>query len=582
MRISVALALFFIISVHNCIAQYYLRGQIKNEKGEVLIGVKIYLFSHPNYSYASGSTGSFGLPTHLEVDTITLIHNGYETLKQAVATKNFHQLTMKMTTATASLMKNKLSSKTTNLIKEQHSFFNVNGESYSSLIENDFIATEKYPETGFALNIDRASYSNIRRFINNDVVPPRDAVRIEEMLNYFDFKPKAETPSQHQFLFHQNLTTCPWDAKNKLLFLQLTAPKLNLDTIPATNLVFLIDISGSMDKPNRLPLLQTGFKMLVENLREKDKVSIVVYGGGVYTILNPTKGNEKEKIFEAIDSLSAAGDTPGEAAIQTAYSVAQEAYIKGGNNRVILATDGDFNVGQTSEKALEELIAGYANSNIYLTCLGVGMGNYKDSKLEALAHKGKGNFAYIDNVYEARKVLVTEFTKTLYCVANDAWFNINFDKKSVKNYRLIGFDNKKAAIQDSDSELEGGEVGSGHSLLAIFEIETQDNNNETLSLGNAVLQYKLPNSLKTITNNYTLQNIGQSFANADSILKFATSVAMFGSLIKQSKFVKNYGFNDVYQLASTSANTKDFAQQEFLKLMQKAQKLFNYKKKEKR
>lgn len=578
---SAFFTLVIILTCQSLFAQFYLRGQIKNEKGDVLAGVKIYLHSRPNYSYSSGNSGTFGLPTPLEIDTITLVYSGYESFKQVVATRDYQNLVMKMLPATASLMKNRLASKTTNLIREQYSFFNANGESYSSLIENDFIATEKYPETGFGLNIDRASYSNIRRFISNDVIVPTDAVRIEEMLNYFDFRKKDEGLKEKEFTFHQNLTSCPWNDNSKLLFLQLNAPKLNLDSIPATNLVFLIDISGSMDKPNRLPLLQSAFKMLVENLREKDRVTIVVYGGGVFTALPSTKGDKKDIINAAIDSLSASGDTPGEAAIQTAYAEAFNSYIKGGNNRVILATDGDFNVGQVSEKALEDLISGYANSDIYLTCLGVGMGNYKDSKLEALAHKGKGNFAYIDNEYEARKVLITEFTKTMFSVANDAWLNINFNKSVIKDYRLIGFDNKKAAIQDSNSELEGGEVGSGHSLVAIFEITPSDVYKENQVFGTADLQYKLPKTDKVIHQPIELKNITQPFQLADSSLRFATSVAMFGTLVKQSKFIRNYSFSDVYNIASSCAKKTDYAQQEFLKLITKASKLYAYKKKKK-
>lgn len=560
-------------------AQYYLRGQIKDELGRVLPNVKINLFSKGNYSYQSGSSGGFGIPTHLEIDTITLSLVGYETLKKAVPTNQYQNLILKMLPATASLMKNKLSSKTKNLLKEQHSLFTANGESYSSLIENDFVNTNRYPETGFSINIDRAAYSNIRRFLNNDINVPTNAVRIEEMLNYFDFKnPNIPAPDKG-FLMHQNITTCPWNKATNLLFLELNAPKLNLEKVPPSNLVFLIDISGSMDKPNRLPLLQSAFKMLTDNLRSIDTVAIVVYGGGVYRALNPTSGAEKEFIKNTIDSLTAAGDTPGEAAIQTAYQSARSTFIKGGNNRVILATDGDFNIGITSEKALEDLIAQQMQSGIYLTCLGVGMGNYKDSKLETLAKKGNGNFAYIDNLYEAQKVLVTEFTKTMYAVANDAYLNINFNSDALKEYRLIGFDNKRASIEDSTSELEGGEVGSGHTMIAIFEITPQKENlDSTRILGKATLQYKLPNTTENAFQYLNLQSNVVDLNLADKKLQFATSVAMFGSLLKQSKYAENYNFTDVFKLASQAAKPNDFAQQEFLKLVQKAQKLYSNKK----
>jgi Ca-activated chloride channel family protein len=582
MKIILLGILFAILSVSNLSAQYYLRGEIKDEFGRTLAGVKINLYSKGNYSYSSGSSGTFGIPTPLAIDTIILTYQGYETLKRAVESQKYQNFVLKMLPATASLMKNKLSSKTKNLLQEQHSFFSANGESYSALIENDIIATSKYPETGFSPNIDRASYSNARRFLNNDINVPTDAVRIEEMLNYFDFRNNKDFASKEsKFVCNQYITTCPWNAESRLVFLKLNAPKLNLDTIPKSNLVFLIDVSGSMDKPTRLPLIQTAFKMLVDNLREIDTVTIVVYGGGVAKVLNPTSGAEKQIIKNVIDSLSASGDTPGEAAIQTAYFSAISSFIKGGNNRVILATDGDFNVGQTSEKALEELITSQMHYGIYLTCLGVGMGNYKDSKLETLAKKGNGNFAYIDNIYEAQKVLVTEFTKTLYAVANDAYLNINFNKEIIKEYRLIGFDNKRASIEDSTSELEGGEVGSGHTMMAIFEVIANNpaSLDSTKQVAKADLQYKLPNSDKIVHQKFNIQNNVLDLNHADSTLRFATSVAMFGSLLKQSKYAKNYNFMDVHSLASSSVRFNDYAQQEFLKLILKANKLYNIKKK---
>lgn len=574
--------IFLLIVVQISTAQYYLRGEIKNEKGEPLSNVKINLFSKGNFSYKSGSSGTFGIPVEVEADTITLTLQGYEILKQVVNTRTYQSFILKWLPATASLMKNKLSSKTKNLIKEQHSFFAANGESYSTLIENDFVKAQKYPETGFSLNVDRASYSNIRRFLNNNIIPPANAVRIEEMLNYFEYNNTPENTSTTQFNYNYTTTNCPWNPANKLLFLQLDAPRLDLTNVPPSNLVFLIDVSGSMDKPNRLPLLQTAFKMLVDNLRAIDTVSIVIYGGGVARVLNPTGGDKKEEIKNVIDSLTAAGDTPGEAAIQTAYATAKSCFIKGGNNRVILATDGDFNVGVTSEKALEELIAQQMQSGIYLTCLGVGMGNYKDSKLEALAKKGNGNFAYIDNEYEARKVLVTEFTKTLYAVANDAFLNISFNPEVVNEYRLLGFDNKRVAIEDSTSELEGGEVGSAHSMIAIFEINTIASINETqLPLANAVLQYKLPESLQQKQVQFPLYLKPIPFDTIDKDLKFATAVTMFGCLLKQSKHCKQYTFDNAFKLALGSINTNDYAKQEFLQLLQKANKLIGATKKKK-
>ena len=315
------------------------------------------------------------------------------------------------------------------------------------------------------------------------------------------------------------------------------------------------------------------------HLRERDTVAIVVYGGGVARILNPTSGAEKEVINKIIDSLTASGDTPGEGAIESAYRSARETFIKGGNNRVILATDGDFNVGQTSEKALEQLIIQQRQYGIYLTCLGVGMGNYKDSKLETLAKKGNGNFAYLDNTNEAQKVLVTEFTKTLYSVANDASLSITFNSDLVREHRLIGFDNKKTSIEDSTSELEGGEVGSGHSIMAIFEYSPQENVNVTSStLGKINLQYKAPKETSTTYQKFDIPNQLISLNSSDSTLRFATAVTMFGALLKQSKYAKNFSFTDTYKLALSAAKKNDYAQQEFLQLLQKANKIYNPRK----
>jgi Ca-activated chloride channel homolog len=560
-------------------AQYYLRGEIHNEKGTSLANVKILLFSKGNYPFFSGAYGSFGLPSSLSVDTISLFLDGYEPLKKAVKTSDYQNLVMKMQASTASISRPKLASFTKNLMQKESKFSFSANESYSNLIENDYIETNKYPETGFALNIDRASYSNIRRFINNESRVPSDAVRIDEMLNYFSFNDNSNTTKQ--FICNTQLTSCPWNVKNQLLFVNLLAPKVNVDKVPPSNFVFLIDVSGSMDRPTRLPLLQAGFKMLVDNLRSIDTVSIITYGGGVEQLLPATNGSDKAKIKAAIDSLYASGDTPGQDAIQTAYAAAKRSFIINGNNRVILATDGDFNVGQHTEPELEELIIGYRNSGIYLTCIGVGMGNYKDSKLEALAKKGNGNFAYIDNINEAQKIFVTEFTKTLYAVANDAFISVKFNDEFVKEYRLIGFDNKKDAVSDTTSELEGGEVGSGHSLMAVFEIiPTEKNNLDTLRtdrvdiLATMRLQYKLPNNDKYQYQNFDAPKNFITYSKASNNLRFATSVIMFGSMLKQSKFCQPYSWDEVIKLTTDCIEPTKPIHAEFMQLLKKAKKIY--------
>ncbi|MEO7530984.1 MAG: von Willebrand factor type A domain-containing protein, partial [Sediminibacterium sp.] len=530
------------LAINSAYSQFYLRGEIKDERGRLLEGVKINLVSRGAIPYFSGSGGTFGISTSIITDTIILNLDGYEAMRSVVDTRKFQNFQLKMLPTTAHLYNKKLSSVTTNLKAESSGMFPVMGESYSNLVENNFIDADKYPETGFALNIDKASYSNTRRFLNNQMLVPTDAIRIEEMLNYFNFIKPVDVCLPGQFSCKTKLTTCPWEESDRLLFINIAAPKLNLDSIPPSNLVFLIDISGSMDKPNRLPLLQSAFKLLTDNLREKDSITIVTYGGGVGIALAPTGGNNKKKIKEAIDSLVASGDTPGEGAIRIAYDLAKKTFIKKGNNRVVLATDGDFNIGQTSEKELEDMITGFKQTGIYLTCLGVGMGNYKDSKLETLAKKGNGNFAYIDNLQEAQKVLVTEFTQTMYSVANNAFLKISFTPGTIQEYRLIGFDNKKNAASDSTSELEGGEVGSGHSMMAIFQIKPykKDSIFYHKSFADISLQYKMPVTDEPRKQYFTVLYDPENINIVDSGYRFAAAITMFGSVLKQSRFVSKY------------------------------------------
>ena len=451
-------------------------------------------------------------------------------------------------------------------------------------MENHFIETEKFPAIGVALNIDRAAYSNIRRFINLGMAVPTDAVRIEEMLNNFNFGYQPPTGNS-TFNIKSTLTTCPWNEDHQLFFVNLFSKKLNLDSLPPSHLVFLIDISGSMDMPNRLPLLKSSFHMLAMNLREKDTVSIVIYGGAVGVMLFPTSGKEKVKICKAIDELEPGGSTPGESGIKLAYSIAKKHFIEGGNNRIILATDGDFNVGLKTEQELDELVSSNRKAGIYLTCLGVGMGNYKDSKIQMLATKGNGNFAYLDNYQEAEKVLMKEFTQTLYTVAENVFMNVKFDPRIVKQYRLIGFDNKVDALADSLSVIEGGEIGSGQTLIIAFELEPaskSDNNNSASDFAQVNLHYKLPFDTTGYELNEKFGYDPVPLNEVDQLYQFATSVIMFGSLLKHSGFTKNISWGDVLYHASESANPTDINQSQFTELVYKAKAFYSRSKKNKR
>ena len=526
--------------------QFYIRGEVKDESGNPLQNVNILLNS-TGYVYYTGSYGSFGILTNKNSDTLTFWLDGYQKEKKAVNSDNYVSVRLKLSSASSSnIHKNKLASFTKGLNKEMQKQWFTGDETYASLIENHFVNARSYPSTSLSLNIDRASYSNIRRFINTNTLVPPDAVRIEEMLNYFH-ETYSEPESGKAFEVRSVLTNCPWNQENELLFININSKKIDLDTLPPSNLVFLIDISGSMDMPNRLPLLQSAFRLLVNNLRPKDTVSIVVYGGTVGIKLYATSGAEKEKILKAIDELVPGGSTPGESGIKIAYNMAMMHYIKGGNNRVILATDGDFNVGAKTEDELNELISRRRQSGVYLTCLGVGMGNYKDSKIQTLARKGNGNFAYLDNFSEAEKVLLTEFTQTLYAVADNVYMNINFNPDYVKEYRLIGFDNKVGALNDTTSVIEGGEIGSGNSTVVAFEITPTLFNTDAVerdfspgSVANIKLQYRLPNDT---AQRQFLKSVPLTFVDFNSIdrsFRFSTSVIMFGSLLKASPIDKKY------------------------------------------
>ncbi len=567
--------------VQHANAQYYLRGEITDEKNQPLQNAKIVMQS-TRLIYYSGMSGAFGIDTRHLYDTLTVSLEGYETRVNPIKADLYQRIVMKVLPGNASRNRPKLISITKDMKEENKFRMYVNDESYFQLVENEYADASKFPNTGFALNVNKASYSNIRRFLNTQSTVPPDAVRTEELLNYFNIH-YHEPEHGEVFNIQSQLSSCPWSEHKQLLYLNVTAKKLDLERFPAGNFVFLIDNSGSMDMPNRLPLLKAAFQLLVKNLREKDTVSIVTYGGGVSIWLKPTSGGEKDKILKSIEELEAGGDTPGESGLMTAYKLAESSFIKGGNNRVILATDGDFNVGNFSEKALEDLITKEKQTGVYLTCLGVGMGNYKDSKLETLAKRGNGNFAYLDDIHEAEKVLVKELTQTFFAVADDVFMNIRFNPALVKQYRLIGFDNKKDAVADSTGELEGGEIGSGSSVMAVFEIQPEDlqqsaslNHNGELAWVN--MRYSLCGDTVHRQTKYTCPDNFIAFNDADKELQFATALTMFALKLKQSPYIKEADWDDIESIAAKSADPSNYLQQEFLQLIAKAKKVYNAKK----
>ncbi|HEY5406194.1 MAG TPA: von Willebrand factor type A domain-containing protein [Ginsengibacter sp.] len=580
---KVIFTFFFLALVCHTTAQYYIRGDVKDEKNQPLQNVKIYM-PGTRLIYRSGITGGFGIPSPNLYDSLIFSADGYEPRPLKIKTDVYQEITLKMLATSVSTQKQKLVSVTIGSEGRLNPTSYYNNESYSNIIENDFIKAANNPTTAFAMRIDKASYSNVRRFIDQDTKVPPDAVRIDEMLNYFNFNYKEPT-GKDVFRIESQVTDCPWNQTHQLLFLNLSGKKLNLDKVPSSNLVFLIDVSGSMDLPNRLPLLKEAFRLLVNSLRQKDTVSIVTYGGTVGVWLQPTSGDQKEKITKAIEELVASGDTPGEAAIRSAYRLANATFIKGGNNRIILATDGDFNIGQTTEKELEELIAKERQTGVYLTCLGVGMGNYKDSKIEVLAKKGNGNFAYLDDIREAEKVLVTEFTQTLYSIANDVYLTVSFNAGYVKEYRLIGYDNKRNVLAEKGDELEGGEIGAGTGNTAIFEIvpaNTDSTKPISSYFANVTLHYRPPSDTTGI---FITHICPQNYVPFDSIpksLQFASAVAMFGLKLRESEYIPDFDWDDIKHIATSSAEPGNYLENEFTGLVDKCKVLYYEKKKKKR
>ncbi|WP_295125779.1 von Willebrand factor type A domain-containing protein [uncultured Chitinophaga sp.] len=446
------------------------------------------------------------------------------------------------------------------------SFFD---ETYGQLYENKFLDAGIQGSSTIAIDVDRAAYSNMRRFIRTKEPMPVDVVRIEELVNYFHYD--YPCPGKDSiFGIYAAYADCPWKKKHNLLQIAIRAQQGNLDSLPPSNLVFLIDVSGSMGNPNKLPLLQAAFRVLTNNLRDKDKVAIVAYAGTPGVILSSTPGSQKGKILTAIDNLSAGGATAGEAAIKMAYQIAEENFVKDGNNRVILATDGDFNVGQTSDRDMEDLITQKKESGVLLTCLGFGMKDYKDSKLETLSSKGNGNFAYIDDLEEANKVFAREFGSTLFTVAKDVRAQVCFNPARVKSYRLLGYENKSLKDdEDSTGKIVGGIVGAGHCVVAMYEIVPADNpNTDDSLLSNVKIWYRTP---LDSTERFLQQNITSpltNFITASNDFRFASAVTLFGMLVRKSAYKGEGDVKMVLDIAKKSLGKDEGKyREEFLKLV---------------
>jgi len=463
-----------------------------------------------------------------------------------------------------------------------------NTEEYDGINENIFHSALQNPLSTFSIDVDAASYGNIRRFINNGQRPPKDAVRIEEMINYFQYDyplPKNNDP----FSIYTEVASAPWNAKHKLVHIGLQGKKIPTENLPASNLVFLIDVSGSMSSANKLPLLKASFKLLVNQLRPQDRVAIVVYAGAAGLVLPSTSGACKEQIIDALDQLQAGGSTAGGAGIQLAYKVAKENFREEGNNRVIIATDGDFNIGESSNASMERLIEEKRNDGIFLTVLGYGMGNYKDSKMEILADKGNGNYAYIDNILEAQKVLVNEFGGTLFTIAKDVKLQIEFNPTKVQAYRLIGYENRVLRHEDfNNDKKDAGDLGSGHTVTALYEVIPVGVESDYFKTDQLKYQNPKPNTLSTTSRELltvkfrykdpkqetsklitrTLVDNEVAVENTSNNFRWSAAVAAFGMMLRESEFIEGYHVEQVIQLAQNARGVdKEGYRLEFINLV---------------
>ncbi|RZM18763.1 MAG: DUF3520 domain-containing protein, partial [Pedobacter sp.] len=525
------------------------------------------IFAYVSYKTVRVKITSSVINIQMEEDKVTMnevVIRGYEKRTKEVTTGSVHIVNSReVQNAPVSNVEQLLQGKVAGLNIQNSNGFPPSGtppsdEAYSSIEENSFRTPLKNPLSTFSIDVDAASYSNIRRFINNGNLPPADAVRIEEMINYFDYKyaqPKGKDPIN----ITTEISSAPWNTNHKLVKIGLQGKNIPTDKLPASNLVFLIDVSGSMNQPNKLPLLVSSFKLLTDQLRPADKVAVVVYAGQAGLVLPSTPGDQKTQIKEALNKLSAGGSTAGGQGIELAYKVAAENFIKNGNNRVILATDGDFNVGSSSDKDMETLIEQKRKTGIFLTALGFGMGNYKDSKMETLANKGNGNYAYIDNISEARKILISEFGGTLFTIAKDVKLQVEFNPEKTQAYRLIGYENRMLKAKDfNNDQKDAGELGSGHTVTALYEIipvGVKSNfagsvddlkyqvNSKPVAVGKGSkelmtvkLRYKQPDGNVSKLIEQAVIDTAVPFGNTSENFRFSAAVAEFGMLLRQSAF----------------------------------------------
>lgn len=584
----------------------YVNGTVYDEGGQTLPGVNV-IIKGTTTGVTTDVNGFYTIEVHNEKSVLVFSYVGFETQELQVGTRKVIDVVMggaselqevvvtgyakkaemrSLSYSVADQLQGRATGVSIAYEQEYH-----NTEEYATIHENGFRKVLDHALSTFSIDVDAASYSNMRRFINNGQLPQKDAVRIEEMINYFNYEYKNPT-GKDPFSINTEVAKAPWNRKHLIAQIGLQGKKIELENLPASNIVFLLDVSGSMSAPNKLPLLKSAFKLLVNELRPQDKVSIVVYAGAAGVVLEPTDGNDKKKIMDALDQLQAGGSTAGGAGINLAYKLAKEQFVQGGNNRVVLATDGDFNVGASSNASMERLIEEKRQEGVFLTVLGFGMGNYKDSKMEILADKGNGNYAYIDNMKEAKKVLVNEFGGTMFTIAKDVKIQVEFNPAVVQAYRLIGYENRMLNDEDfNDDKKDAGELGSGHTVTALYEIipvgvesefvkdidplKYQTNNAQAVTESDELLtvkfRYKEPDGNKSKLITEVVKNqIRKSSANLD----WSMAVAGFGMLLRDSEYKGDLRYADVLSMAKASKGKDAFGyRSEFIELVDLAKSM---------
>ena len=595
------------------IAQTSLAQSVRNATGIVvdaqrnlpLSGAHV-LVLQGNEGVVTNSNGLFTLKLYPGEDTLIVRYPGFTTQRVPVQPDTMRielifevgldtvaVVTPETYEETYQIIRNERSLSRTPHVKRQLQPEHWNTEDYSPITENGEHDALVSPLSTFSIDVDRASYSNVRRFLMNGQLPQADAVRVEEMINYFQYDYPVPGPDDPPFSVYTELADCPWNKERQLLHIGLQGKKAEREELPPSNLVFLMDVSGSMRDENKLPLAKQAIRLLVEQLKPEDRVAIAVYAGAAGLVLPSTPGTDKQAILNAIDKMEAGGSTAGGAGIQLAYQTAQEHFIDGGNNRVILTTDGDFNVGVSSDGGLTQLIEEKRKTGIFLSVLGFGMGNYKDNKLELLADKGNGNYAYIDNLEEAKKMFVEELPGTLYTIAKDVKIQLEFNPGVVRTYRLVGYENRLLNTEDfADDAKDAGELGAGHTVTALYELELAPARmgqadlryqqmgltkvaRKGQELGFLQLRYKLPGEQESRLLATTIENrVAPPISDATADFRFAAAVAAFGMQLRHSPFNPKLGFSEIRRLAEEAIGSNpDGYRKEFLELVGRAERL---------